>query len=71
MGKDGPSDAALAVMRHRGDGPRFTRFGRNIFYKGQWLLDYFDDRAARDTAEADAKHARVVQASPRAPEVAA
>ena len=47
----GISTGALAVMRHRGNGPKFTRLGRNIFYRGAHIIEHLDAGAARNTAE--------------------
>ena len=40
------TDAALSKARRRGD-LRFTRRGRQIFYRGQWLIDWLDSYAPR------------------------
>ncbi len=51
----GLTTGALAVMRHRGDGPKFTRLGRRIFYKGEAVLAFLDNGIASNTAEAREK----------------
>ncbi|MCB1504889.1 MAG: helix-turn-helix domain-containing protein [Hyphomicrobiaceae bacterium] len=42
----------LRDLRSRGGGPRFTRIGRLVRYRRDWLDDYAESRSATNTAQA-------------------
>ena len=47
----GKSPQALAQMRYRGDGPRFLKIGRNVFYRVQDVLEWEESQLRTRTDE--------------------
>jgi hypothetical protein len=38
----GLAKGTLPVWRHQGRGPKYTRIGRNIRYRADWILEYIE-----------------------------